>query len=77
MMRANHKAKDLVAGFIGATVRMQTLTNPQAKQCALECVDKITEALTDYGSDSHELQNMDSEFRYWDEVKNEIRIMKI
>lgn len=44
-----------------------------AKQCALIAVDEIEEALTDYGKgDSLELQNMDSTFRYWWKVKQEI-----
>ena len=43
------------------------------KQCALIAVDEIEKALTDYGNgDSFQLQNMDSEFRYWDKVKQEI-----
>jgi len=44
-----------------------------AKKCALIAVDLINESLTDYGSgDSFQLQNMDSEFRYWEQVKQEI-----
>jgi hypothetical protein len=43
------------------------------KECALIAVDEIEKALTDYGrGDSFQLQNMDSEFRYWDKVKKEI-----
>jgi hypothetical protein len=51
-----------------------TNSNPiHCKECALIAVDLINESLTDYGSgDSFQLQNMDSEFRYWDKVKKEI-----
>lgn len=43
------------------------------KQCALIVVDEIEKALTDYGrGGSFQLQNMDSEFRYWQQVKEEI-----
>jgi hypothetical protein len=48
------------------------------KKCALIAVDLINEALTDYGSgDSFQLQNMDSEFRYWEQVKQEINNLQI
>jgi hypothetical protein len=44
-----------------------------AKQCALIAIDEIEKALTDYGrGDSLQLQNMDSEFRFWEQVKQEI-----
>jgi hypothetical protein len=43
------------------------------KKYALIAVDEIEQALTDYGrGDSLQLQNMDSEFRFWQEVKQEI-----
>jgi hypothetical protein len=40
---------------------------------ALICIDEIESALTDYGKESMELQNMDSEFRYWDDVRNAVK----
>jgi hypothetical protein len=43
------------------------------KKYALIAVDEIEQALTDYGrGDSFQLQNMDSEFRFWEQVKQEI-----
>jgi hypothetical protein len=43
------------------------------KKYALIAVDEIEQALTDYGrGDSLQLQNMDSEFRFWEQVKQEI-----
>jgi hypothetical protein len=43
------------------------------KKYALIAVDEIEQALTDYGrGDSLQLQNMDSEFRFWEQVKTEI-----
>lgn len=74
MMSAKDKALDLMVYFITEKAQgVPTMSNFQAAHCALLCVDKIEEALTDYGGDSHELQNMDSEFRYWEEVKKEIK----
>lgn len=57
-----------------------------AKQCAKICVEEIIKGLSEYderteqylkeekGIDftSYELQNMDSSFRYWNSVLNEI-----
>jgi hypothetical protein len=39
---------------------------------AVKTVKHILKALTDYGKNSHELQNMDSEIRFYNEVINEI-----
>jgi hypothetical protein len=44
-----------------------------SKGYALICIDEIESALTDYGKESMELQNMDSEFRYWDDVRNAVK----
>lgn len=43
-----------------------------AKKCALIAVDEIEKALTEYGRANDELQNMDREFNYWQEVRKEI-----
>lgn len=49
------------------------LTSEDRKKCALLVVNEIEHALADYGrGDSFQLQNMDSEFRYWEQVKEEI-----
>jgi hypothetical protein len=58
----------------------------QAKQCALIAVDEILTALYEYDNrtekylkeqgieyQSYELQNMDADFRYCQEVKQEIK----
>lgn len=37
-------------------------------------VKQIDTALTDYGRESFELQNMDGEFRFWDKVLNKIKV---
>jgi hypothetical protein len=39
------------------------------KRKAFIVLDEIESALTEYGKESMELQNMDSEFRYWDSVR--------
>jgi hypothetical protein len=46
-----------------------------AKQCALIAVDEIISALEEYGKTTFELQNMESEFRWWQEVKKEIELL--
>lgn len=45
-----------------------------AKQCALIAVDEILDALAEYDdrNNTYELQNMDRDFNYWQEVKQEI-----
>jgi len=42
------------------------------KRKALIVLDEIESALTDYGKETMDLQNMDSEFRYWDSVRNAV-----
>ena len=44
--------------------------------CAIICVDEIIDAFISGGRDSFELQNMDKEFRFWHEVKDELYRMK-
>ncbi len=74
-MTPKENAKELFEKYFNIIDNSHPLTdiNISAKQCALIAVDEIEKALTDYGSgDSLQLQNMDSEFRYWEQVKNEI-----
>jgi hypothetical protein len=54
------RAKDLVSKF--------------GKELAPKVVDEIIDALETYDdyNDTFELQNMDSDFRYWDKVKHEL-----
>jgi hypothetical protein len=47
------------------------------KHLVVIAVAEIEQALTDYGrGDSLQLQNMDSEFRYWSKVREEIQNIK-
>jgi len=43
-----------------------------AKKCALITWSEIVDELIDYGETTDELQNMDSVFRWWADVKTEI-----
>ena len=43
---------------------------------ATDVVDEIIDAFISGGRDSFELQNMDKEFRFWYEVKDELNRMK-
>ena len=44
----------------------------RCKKCALIAVDEIINSLENYGKESDELQNMENDFRYWQEVKQEL-----
>ena len=67
-MTAKEKAKELFSIYYEYT---------ETKVCCVNCcyrvVDEVTSALYEYGNDSHELQNMDSELRFWESVKQEIK----
>ena len=74
-MTPKEKAEQLVDKFRSNIISFlsDNMKDQNAKQCALIAVEEIEQALTDYGrGDSLELQNMDSEFRYWWKVKEEI-----
>jgi hypothetical protein len=78
-MKPREKAEDLLYKMMYHIKYncQPTLSEMVAKQCALIAVDEIEEALTDYGrGDSLQLQNMDSEFRYWSKVREEIPNIK-
>lgn len=47
-------------------------THKMAKAHALLSVKNTVKALEDYGRQTDELQNMDREFAWWDEVEKEI-----
>lgn len=42
------------------------------KKYTLIAVDEIINSLENYGKESDELQNMENDFRYWQEVKQEL-----
>jgi hypothetical protein len=71
-MTPQEKAEELVNKFYWCeTIHNTSIID--SKQYALIAVDEIEQALTDYGrGDSLQLQNMDSEFRFWEQVKTEI-----
>jgi hypothetical protein len=66
-MIAKEKAQELTNKFLLSTPI--TCDIDDAKQCALIAVDEILEAI-DF--DWMEVQNLESEHRYWTEVKQEI-----
>ena len=70
-MDAKEKAKELYCKYTDAlNIRdLQTTANPFAKQCALIAVDEIEDAI-DF--DWMEVQNLESQHRYWQKVKEEI-----
>ena len=42
------------------------------KKYTLIAVDEIINSLENYGKESDELQNMENDFRYWQEVKEDL-----
>jgi hypothetical protein len=68
-MTSIEKAKELIEQF---TFSCRECDN--AKLSALIAVDEIIKALETYDeiNNTFELQNMDSDFRYWERVKQEI-----
>jgi hypothetical protein len=70
-MDAKEKAKELYCKYTDAlNIRdLQTTANPFAKKCALIAVDEIEDAI-DF--DWMEVQNLESQHRYWQKVKEEI-----
>ena len=64
------KAKELVEKF--SDLEDGEMYIGKAKQCALITVDEIINSLENYGKESDELQNMENDFRYWQEVKEDL-----
>ena len=78
-MTPKEKAEELVDKFTNLYegINLGLAKKHWAKQSALIAVDEIEKSLTDYGrGDSLQLQNMDSEFRYWSKVREEIQNIK-
>ena len=73
-MTPKEKAKELIKKYWNGIndIELDSISWNQCKQCALICVNDIIISLTQYGKYSNELQNMDRELNYWDEVKQEI-----
>jgi len=72
MSSPKEKAEDLYCKY-DSLFKAPFKKHQQLKECALIAVDEIEQALTDYGrGNSLQLQNMDSEFRFWEQVKQEI-----
>ena len=71
-MTAKENAEKLVARFFFIESHHTYIDKQIAVICAKICVDEIIKELTAYGENNHELQNMDRDFAYWEDVKNEI-----
>jgi hypothetical protein len=69
-MTPKEKAKELVEKMINTyNTTSDFVYNSTAKQCALITVEEIEKAI-DF--DWMEVQNLESEHRYWEQVKAEI-----
>ena len=85
-MTAKEKAEGLVAKYYSEISGMKLsflsklIIKPigdshyeTAKKCALIAVDEIEAEFTEFGQWSHELQNMEQEFRFLNLVREEIK----
>ena len=72
-MTPKEKAEELLKKMLSKNPNIQdgisSIDTIQAKLCALVAVDEIINAI-DF--DWMEVQNLDSQHRYWEEVKREI-----
>lgn len=86
-MTSKEKAEELVNKFLPKMycyVCSGMLTNTydgdvakgNAIECAMFCACESLSAVEKYGRDNDELQNMENEFRFWNEVKQELLNMK-
>ena len=73
-MTPKEKAEELVEKF--SDLEDGEMYIGKAKQCTLIAVDEIINSLENYGKESDELQNMENDFRYWQEVRQELLNMK-
>jgi hypothetical protein len=78
-MTAKQKAFDLIEKFknIKTPIRKGSelyayMSKDMAIECSIISVSLIENALTEYGNSSMELQNMDSEWRFLDDIKQEL-----
>ncbi len=71
-MTPKEQAEQLTNKFLLSTPI--TCDIEDAKICALLAVDGIIDALSEYDNrnNTYELQNMDRDFNYWQQVKQEI-----
>ena len=81
-MNPKAKAENLIEKFIPNTriwndeKKIWEDCIESAKRCAFIAVDEIINSLENYGKESDELQNMENDFRYWQEVRQELLNMK-
>jgi len=76
MISPKEKARELYGRYLPTLL---PVLNPkeEAKTYAIICVNEIQEALEEYDTrnNTYELQNMDSDFRYWKEVRKELGLL--
>lgn len=66
-----------VNGYVGSSMlsnfEFPDVLLERQKEITIKVIDTIMKSLQEYGNDTHELQNMDAEMRYWNQVKEEIK----
>lgn len=77
-MTPQEKANEIIKNFGGyvhgyvGNIEYPDILKTRQKEISKNVVNTIIEALIEYGQDNMELQNMDSEIRYWNHVKEVI-----
>lgn len=68
------KSVKIIDPHFGVAIRKDV--KQRAIQCAIASADEALRAVEKYVRDTDELQNMENEFRFWNEVKQELEKMK-
>jgi hypothetical protein len=76
-MTPTEKATELIEQFEKVDTFAMTSRHGKLipKECALICIEQIENALIDCGELSDQLQNMDRELYFWQNVRKEIESM--
>lgn len=78
-MKPSEKARDILEKINNGKIsksdwdKATDYAKQDLKRKALIVIDEIESALLDYGKSSFELQNMETEFRYWEWVQLAIK----
>ena len=62
--------------ILGPVIKDEYIRGVTAVKCAISEVEEIIKALTEYGDESMELQNMDRELNWRNEVLAELKLME-
>lgn len=85
MISPKEKAEELIGKFYkfsrqdssGFLTSNEDMYIKNAIKCTIICVDEVIKSLEEYDerNNTHELQNMESSFRYWEKVRKELELL--